>query len=170
MRRNQNGFTVLELVVVLGLSAIISLIATSFTFQAFRSSAQSEDYLTAVSNVENAGFWLSRDGCIADVVITDNLTSPAILTLKWTDWGYGQNNIYHSAIYSIKNLSAHIGQLTRQYQSSDGTNLQMVIAGYIYYNADDLDNNTTVTYESPILHFKVATRSGNACEVREYQV
>ncbi|MDO8568255.1 MAG: prepilin-type N-terminal cleavage/methylation domain-containing protein, partial [Dehalococcoidales bacterium] len=89
MKRNENGFTLLELAIAVSMSAMIALTATIFTFHALRTSARTDDHLTAIANVQNAGYWISRDAEMADSVITDNLTSPTFLILKWTDWGYG---------------------------------------------------------------------------------
>ena len=170
MKRSEHGFTLLELAVVLSMSAMIALAATTFTFHALGTTERTDAHLTVVSNAENAGYWISRDASMADNVITDNLTPPTFLILKWTDWGYGTDNVYHSATYSIENLSGGIGQLKRRHQDSSGTDQQIVVANYIYYNPADPTNSTNVTHQSPTINLIVATRFGSASEVRQYQI
>lgn len=169
MRKNEQGFTIIELVVVVSLSAMIALAATVFTFHALRTSAQNQDRLTAMSNVQNAGYWLSRDASMADDVITDNLTSPVILILKWTDWGYGTGNVYWSVSYSVDNVTSGIGQLSRRLQSSGGVDQRLLVAGNVYYDPADPDNSTNILYQNHIINLQVATRTGGAVELRKYE-
>lgn len=170
MKQKENGFTVIEMVVAFSLSAMIALAGMAFVFQSINTADRTEDHLTVVAAAENAGYWLSRDAYMADNVITDNLTSPAILVLKWTEWGYGDTNIYHSATYSIENLSDNIGHLTRHYQSSSGTDQQTTIASNIYYNPSDPTNTTSISYLSPVINLKVSTKLGDTGETRNYQI
>ncbi|MDO8567956.1 MAG: prepilin-type N-terminal cleavage/methylation domain-containing protein [Dehalococcoidales bacterium] len=170
MKRRENGFTLLELSVVLALSATIALTTTIFSFHAFNTTARTASHLTAVANVDNAGYWVSRDGVMADDVITSNLTAPAILILKWTDWGYGTDNIYYSATYSIENLSGGIGQLKRELQSSNGIEQHLNLASNIYYDPADAANSTTVAHVGSVINLRVASRFGNASETRNYQI
>ncbi len=170
MKRSENGFTLLELAVVIALTAMIALAATTFTFHALRTAAKTDDRLTALDNAQNAGYWISRDAYMADTVITDNLTAPTILILKWTDWGYGTDNIYYSATYSVDNVTSGIGQLNRRLQDSNGGDQKIVVASYICYNPADPANSTNVTYQSPPMNLRVATRYGNASEVRNYEI
>lgn len=170
MKQNESGFTILELVVTIGLSAMIALAGTVFTFHALRTSGQTEAHLTAVTSAQNAGHWISRDASMADDVITDNLTAPVILILKWTDWGYGTDNVYYSASYSVDNITDGIGQLNRRLQNSDGLDQNMLVTGHVYYDPADPVSSTNVTYQDRTINLKVAARSGSAIEVRSYQI
>jgi len=163
MKKGEKGFTLIELAVVVGLSAMIALAATTFTFHAFRTTQQTNDHLTRLANVENAGYWISRDASMADSV-TANLTPPTFLILTWTDRGYGTANIYHSVTYLIENISGGVGQLKRRHQDSSGTDQQTLIANYID------PTTTSVTYQSPTMTLRVAARCGGTSEVRVYVV
>jgi len=167
--RDERGFTVLELMVVVLLAALIALAATVFTFHALRTSAQSKDRLSALANVQNAGFWLSRDASMADNVITDNLTSPVILVLKWTEWGYETANTYWSASYSVDNVTDEIGKISRRLQNNEGLDQTITVANDVYYNPTDPDNSTKISYQNHIIKLQVATRNGAVIELREYQ-
>jgi hypothetical protein len=170
MNRSESGYTVVEMVVVVSLSVIITLAATIFTFHTFQSTEQAEDRLTTVSHVENAGYWISSDAYIADNVLADDLTPPAFLIFKWTEWGYSDDNVYHSATYTIENLTNDVGQLIRRYQNSDGDDQQTLVASYIYYNPADPTNSTSVSYQNPRVSLKIATQFGGAREARNYEI
>ena len=168
MKQNEGGFTLIELVIAVSLSVMLAAATTAFTFHALRTSAQNEARLTALSNVQNAGYWISQDASMADDVITDNLTSPTLLILKWTDWGYGTDDVYWSVSYSVDDVTDSVGKISRRLQNSEGFNQKMLVADNIYYNPSDTDNSTGISYQNHIVKLKVATRSGSAIETRTY--
>lgn len=160
----------MEMMVASVLSALITLTAAVFAYHALFTTGKTENHLVIAANAENAGYWIKHDATMADNILTENLTPPAILVLKWTEWGYEQDNIYHTATYSIENVSDNIGQLKRRYQTSTGTDRQMVVAGNVYYNPADPDNSTAVTHQSPAVILKLATQAGTAGIYREYRI
>lgn len=163
IKKSEKGFSLIELIIVVGLSAMIALMAATFIFHALRTTQQNNEHLTRLANVENAGYWISRDASMADSV-SANLTPPSLLFLTWTDWGYETDNVYHSITYSIENISGGVGQLKRRHQDSNGTDQQTLIANYI-------DPTTTnVTYHTPTLTLRVAARSSGTSEVMVYEV
>lgn len=170
MKRNEKGFTIVEMVVAVSLAAMLALAATAFTFHALRTSAKTQDSLVALSSVQNAGYWVSHDANMADDVITTDLTAPAIMVIKWTDWGYGEDNIYYSATYSVDDVTAGVGKLNRRLQSSDGLDQRTLVADNIYYDLSDPANSTNVTYQNQTIEFRVAAHSGSGVEVRNYEI
>lgn len=170
MKNRENGFIVVELAIAISVMAVIAFTATTFTFHSLRAAGQSDNQLAVLSNAQNAGYWISRDAYMADNVIADNLTPPAFLILKWTDWGYGTSNVYHTATYSIEDISGGVGRLKRRHQNSVGADEQIVVANYIYYNLADPTNSSGVTYQTPTINLKVVTQLGDHSEVREYQI
>ncbi len=170
MKRSERGFTLIELAVVISLSAMIALAVVTFTFHTLRNAAKAEDHLTAIANAENAGYWISRDAYMADTVITTNLAAPTIFIFKWTDWGYDTDNIYYSATYSVDNITSGIGQLNRRLQNSNGDDETTMVARYVYRNLADPANTTNVTYQSPIISLKVTTRFVSGNETRDYNI
>lgn len=170
MKYRETGFAIIELVVAVGIIGLIASAATSVVFHAFNDTQRTNDHFTAVRSLENAAYWIGRDARMADVLNTTNLTSPAILILKWTEWGYGTDSVYHQATYSVDNITGNIGNLTRRYENSEGANQQILVANNIYYNPADPSNSTNITYQSPILNLRVATSFGAATEKKEYQI
>ena len=85
LKENERGFTLIELLVAIAiLSAIVGV--TSMTIiTTMRVSSDSNDWVVALRQVQNAGYWISRDAQMAQTVTTDE---PGIfLTLSWADWG-----------------------------------------------------------------------------------
>jgi len=170
MKQGEKGFSLIELIVVTAVIALISGAATMTVFQVVKSTESSNDRMTAGNQVQNAGYWISRDAQMAESVTTDNLTPPDFLILKWTDWGYDEDSIYHSVVYSLENVSGGIGKLRRTHQDSVGTDEQLLVAEYIYYNPSDPDNTTKASYESGVLIMQLVAVFGDAEETREYRI
>jgi len=176
MKRSESGFTFIEFLVVMAIVAIIAGAAGATTLQLFASTERSNDHMTAVRQVQNAGYWISRDALMAES--TDNVTTPPdFLILRWTEWDKDKKkpSIYHSVTYSFQDLSDEIGKLKRQHliHDADGDeigNKTTLVAEYIYYNPDDPDNTTKANYENSVLTVQIAAAIGEANEIREYRV
>ncbi len=170
IKRDQGGFTLIELLVVMAIAALMVGAASMTTFQVTDITQRSNDHMTAVRQVQNAGYWISRDALMAEQVIVDSDPETAdFLTVLWTEWDYGEDSIYHSVIYSFQDLSNGIGKLKRTHWSSAGANEQTLVAEYIYYNPDDPDNTTKVSYQSPVLTMQITASLGEAKETKEYR-
>jgi len=170
MRQAENGFSLIEVIVVTAVVALIAGAASMTMFQVVKSTESSNDRMTAGNQVQNAGYWISRDAQMAESVTTDDLTPPYFLILKWTDWGYDEDSIYHSVVYSLEDVSGGIGKLKRTHQDSVGTDEQRLVAEYVYYNPSDPDNTTKASYESRVLTLKLVAVFGDAEETREYRI
>jgi len=170
MKQSERGFTLIETLVGIAILALIAGAATMATFQVINVTKSSNDHITAVRQVQNAGYWISRDALMAENVIVDDLTPPDFLILNWTEWGYDEDSTYHSVRYSFQDLSDGIGKLRRTYWSSAGINEEILVAEYIYYNPGDSDNTTKASYPSSVLTVQIAASFEEANETREYRV
>ena len=172
MKRSERGFTLIELLVVLAISAVITIAAGMATVQVISVTRNSNDNMTVIRQVQSAGYWISRDALMAEYASVGS-NPEDFLTLNWTEWSHDEDedSIYHTVTYSFQGLSADgIGKLIRTYSSSDGANVQTLVAEYIYYDASDPSNTTKVSYVPPVLTLQVASVAGEVTEVREYQV
>ena len=171
MRYSERGFTLIELAVAVAIIALIGSAAAATTFQVIRGSQSGNNRMTAVSQIQNAGYWIGRDVQMAESVDADGLAFPDFIVLNWTERDYdGGDSIYHSATYFFEDLSDDIGKLKREHWSSAGANEQTLIADYIYYDHDDPDNSSKVSYQSPLLTLQLTAISGDAAETREYRM
>ncbi|MFH1639842.1 MAG: prepilin-type N-terminal cleavage/methylation domain-containing protein [Chloroflexota bacterium] len=169
MKLDEKGFTLIELVVVGGTMALIMGAASLVLFHVVSDTQRTSDHITTVHQTENAGYWISRDTQMAEGITAEGLSAPEFLVLRWTDWGYGEDTIYHVVSYSIEDLSDGIGDLKRTHQDSSGANEERIVAENIYYNPSDPENTTQVSYENEILNLRVVTIFGESQESKEYQ-
>ncbi len=171
MKQGKNGFTLIGLAVTLAITAIIGSAAATATFQIARSTGRNGNHMTAVRQVQNAGYHISHDAQMAESVIADNLTPPNFLVLNWTEQDYdGGDPTYHSVTYFIEGLSDGVGKLKRSHWSSAGASEETLIAEYIYYDLDDPENTSKPAYQSPVLTIRLVALYEETRETREYQV
>lgn len=88
---NQKGFTLIELMIAIAITALITGGAASAIFQVFNVNTLNSDHMKAIRQVQNAGFWISQDSQMAQIVVTDDDGTTAeteILILTWTGWEY----------------------------------------------------------------------------------
>jgi prepilin-type N-terminal cleavage/methylation domain-containing protein len=95
--RSKRGFTLIEILVAMAISAALSLGITMTIFQVMNVNASSNAHLQAVAQVQNAIHYLNRDVQMAQSVQPQG-TSGFPLTLKWTSWS---NNDSNQVIYSL---------------------------------------------------------------------
>ena len=169
MKRSESGFTLIELLVAMAIVALLAAAAGATTLQLFASTERSNDHMTAVRQVQNAGYWISRDALMAES--TDNLTThPEFLILNWTEWGYDEESIYHKVTYFFDLSDDGIRKLIRTHEINGEASEQTLVAEHIYYNPEDPDNTTKANYESPVLTVQIAAAIGEANEIKEYRV
>lgn len=121
INKNQRGFTLLELMVAIGLAGIISSAITMTVFQMFTTNARSSAHMMAVKQVENAIHWVRQDVQMAQIVEPSGGTGFP-LNLTWVDW----NNTVNQVTYNLED-----GQLERQHCVNGGEPSSMVVARHI---------------------------------------
>jgi prepilin-type N-terminal cleavage/methylation domain-containing protein len=87
--RRDMGFTLIELVMAMAIGAIISVAVVASIAQALNGSSRSSNHMVAVRQVQNAGYWVSRDAAMAQTTATD----PDFLILSWTGWDNKQTQV-----------------------------------------------------------------------------
>ena len=170
MREDEHGLSTIALIVSILIMSMIALGASMTIIQVMRVTAQSDSHMTALQQVQNAGFWISRDAQMADNVTTDNLSGTNFLVLSWTEVDDSDNTTDHSATYFFEELSGGIGRLKRNHSSSAGLNNETLVAQHISYDPADPVNTSNVSYTSPSLTLKLVAIFADASETREYQV
>lgn len=171
MKLSEKGYTLIELLVAITIMVTASGAAGGAIFQVIRNTQRNNDHMTVVSQVQNAGYWISRDVQMAlSVNTTDNLTLPNFLVLSWTEWTDSGTPVYHSARYSFDNVTDSVGKLKRNYWSSAGANQTTLVAQYIYYNPSDATNTSNTSYQSPVLTVKLTALLEQTMESQEYSI
>jgi prepilin-type N-terminal cleavage/methylation domain-containing protein len=98
--KNEAGFTLIEILVSLAITALIGLGATMSIAQMLNQTARNNDFTTASRNAMNAVYWISRDAQMAQTISgVAGFPGTSDLSLAWVDW----NNSSHNATYSMAN-------------------------------------------------------------------
>ncbi len=170
MKHGERGFSYIELIIAITIMVLASGAAGAAIFQIFGGTERNNNHLTVVRQVQNAGHWICRDAQMAQSVTTDNLTLPDFLILSWTEWDAAGDEIYHSARYFFEDLTDGIGKLKRNHWSSAGTNEQTLVARYIYYDPNDVDDTSKASYQSHVLTVQLTALFEETLETREYKI
>lgn len=170
MSRSEQGFSAIEVIVMLSIASIIALGATMTIFQVINGTGRTNERVTVARQVQNAGNWISRDAQMAENIVTDNLSSTDFIILTWTEWDYDSDEIYHTMTYFFEGLSGGVGKLKRNHWSSAGADIDTLIADYISYDPNDPVATSNASYQNPVLKVKLAARYGDAGETREYRI
>jgi len=167
--RSQSGFTMIELAVTTALVGLLALAASSATFQVFKSAQRNRDHMVAVRQVQNAGFWIGKDGSMARTVVEgDDVDTPQLefVTFKWTDWSTGD---MHQVVYYLQDMPGGLKKLMRQYRVTDYTETieKWDVSTHI---AEGILSTISFQERPRDWRLSVAAKSGNLIEQRTYDV
>lgn len=84
INKGQRGFTLVELLVAVAISGLITSGLTMSIFQVFDSNARNSSEMTVVRQVQNAGHWVSRDTLMAQAVLPTEA-----LIVSWDQYTVG---------------------------------------------------------------------------------
>jgi prepilin-type N-terminal cleavage/methylation domain-containing protein len=97
LKNNEKGVTLIELVAAIALTGIISGSIVTGIFQVFTFNARTSNHLIAVNQVQNVGYWVSRDVQQAQQVTTSG-ASGFPLTLTWSDWDGNEYQVVYTIV------------------------------------------------------------------------
>ncbi|MFC2018553.1 hypothetical protein ACFLU4_01180 [Chloroflexota bacterium] len=170
MMRGEKGIITIEMIIATAIIALIGMAAAMVTSRVITDTERNDGHMMAVTQVQNAGYWISRDAQMAEEVTCD-AQEPNFLILTWTEQDYeGGEAVYHSVTYFFADMSAATGKLKRSYWSSAGASGETLIAEHIYYNPTDIDDTSKASYEGTELIVQLTAILGEAREIKEYRV
>jgi prepilin-type N-terminal cleavage/methylation domain-containing protein len=148
----QKGFTLIELMVAVAITGIISLGAAVSSGQLLNQTSRDRDYTLASRYVTNAIYWISHDAMMAQSIQgCEGFPGTDALSLTWTDW---DNNVF-SANYSVEN-----GVLTRKY--SDGVSVAYT---FVAQNINTGDGLTSCSSANGTLTLTVTSSVGEGSRI-----
>jgi prepilin-type N-terminal cleavage/methylation domain-containing protein len=163
LSKDQRGFSLIELVIVIALTGIITTVITMTIFQVFNMNTRTSNRMTAVSQVQNAGKLVSEDILEAQAATaSDNLA--ALLTLNWTD----QGNNKHGVVYYLEGTGG-LGTLLRKYYLNSSLNSTTKVAECIAANQTSFRPLGALP-PGGVLTFNVTATVGKETETRVYEV
>jgi prepilin-type N-terminal cleavage/methylation domain-containing protein len=170
MNRGQKGFTLIELAIAMAISGFIAASVTMTMFQIVDSSGRTSNHMTAIRQVQSAGYWVSRDAQMvqqAPTVVEDSGELQSV-TMDWTDW---DGNVYE-VVYNLVDMSGtsvkELERVQHKTTASGTTTETLTVAEFID------PANTSCEYAGGKLTFtitaQVGTGSAAQIETRTYEV
>jgi prepilin-type N-terminal cleavage/methylation domain-containing protein len=171
LHKNQKGFTLIEVLITVAIVAGIGVVTTAAIGQLVQSNRTS-NHMAAVRQVQQAGYWVNRDGVQAENINTSNVTGnggfPLTLSWNWTDLVEGGE--LHTVVYDLTNPSGELYQLERN--ATAGTNSTTTIVGqYIYFDAES-PSSTECSWNATewVLTLNITAKVGLQTESRTYEI
>ena len=162
--RKQRGFTLIELLIAVAITALVTGAIATTIYQVITGNAQSSNHITAVRQVQNAGYWITRDGQQAQEIIAGD--DPAtvgvteFLVISWNDWTAATSN---RVAYTIDG-----NDLIRSISVNGGAATVSIVARFVD------TGNTSVTLNGNVLALTVTATVSDfprvVSETREYQI
>lgn len=115
---NQRGFTLIELMVAIAITALITGGIASAIFQVFNVNTLNSNQMFAIRQVQNAGYWISQDSQMGQT-ITPGAVDGFPLDLSWTDW----DGVLHEVTYDITG-----DELRRSHSIGGGAPVETLVA------------------------------------------
>jgi len=167
MKPGERGLTLIELTVTVAIVALIAAGANMSIFQVLKGTERSNDHMTAVNQVQNAGYWVSRDAQMAQSVVNgDDPETPEdeFITLQWTNW---ENGDAHKIIYTFHDMAGGLKKLKRQHVIHDAGGVEtgnemILVAEYI--------SSASFSEQAGTWKLTVQAHPGTGTETREYEV
>ncbi|MBA7685659.1 hypothetical protein ES703_94084 [subsurface metagenome] len=172
IKRDQRGFTLIELLVALAIVALIAGAAVMTMFQVINVTKSSNDRMTVIRQVQNAGYWISHDTLMAQNVVTGNdpetPEEDEFITLSWTDrkdWEDDEDDEVHKIVYTFYDMADGLKKLKRTHLIDDVISEQTLIAEYIDSAASFFEPE-----QDDIWKLTIRAHSGTQTETREYEI
>ena len=161
LHKDQRGLTIIELLVVIVLTGIITTAITTTFFQVFDMNTRTANHMAALSQVQQAGKLVNEDILQADM-IDDSPEGGEFLILGWN------STAVHEVIYTLEDMSGGFKILQRKHYINLALDSTTKVAEYI----DPDPTKTSCDWDNvkKVLTFKVTVTVGEETEQRTYRV
>ncbi len=162
IRKDQRGLTLVELMIAIALAGIVTAGITMTVAHLFSGSTRTSNHMTAIRQVQSAGYWVSQDALQAqeEPVIGEN-PATNFLTLTWTDSATGNNT---TVIYTLVDMPSGESTRLQRRRSVEGVPTVTYVAQYID------PGETSCSWNATRLVFRVTANVGGQSETRVYEV
>jgi hypothetical protein len=154
--KRQKGYGLIEAVTGLALTMLLIVGLTTFSVQTVTLGARSTNRMQAMTQVENAGYWVSRD-----VQMAENLTLGANagfpLLLAWVDADLNE----YKVTYNVTQ-----GEMKRSLVKNDEDPVQSLIMQSI----NSTPSLTYLSYADGLLTFNITSTYKNSDATRSYKI
>lgn len=170
MKKQEIGYTLIELLVAVSIMALASVAAGMAMYQVFGGTEDNNDQMTALHQVQNAGYWISRDTQMAiSVNTTDTLVFPEFLHMGWTEWNDAGVPTYNLIQYSLENGSNNLYSLKRTQTISGGPTQELMVADHIFYQPGT-ENSSDTSISNEMILVNITSIFDDIRESREYKI
>jgi prepilin-type N-terminal cleavage/methylation domain-containing protein len=160
IHKDQRGFTLIEMLVVVVLIGLIGTGITASIIQVLKISTRASNHMVAVRQVQQAGKEVSKDTLQAqNVTCGGDYGFPLILI--WTDWD-GNNNV----VTYNRDITDRTLQRTHTINDEPQATALPIVAEYI----DPDPTKTSCDYAGGVLTFTVTAAVGTESETRIYKI
>jgi len=154
----QAGFTLIEVMIAVAIMGIIGTGIMAVISQTIKENVRNRGQMTAIQQVENAGYWVTRDTQMSQTVSPDTADSSGFpLLLEWEEWDGDEYKVTYSLIG---------GELQRSLVKNAETAVQTIVARSV--NAGS--TLTKCDYTGSRLNFTITASTDGVSETRTYSI
>lgn len=168
MKRDRRGFTLLEFLVASAIMAVVAYGASMAVSRTVGGTRRANDEMTALRQVQNMGFWMSRDLITAQSILPGDAVEtpqPDILTLVWTDWEMATTQYVY---YYTETMSGGLKRIKRH--SVVKNDAQVVVSDSTTLVAESILPPTAISQTGDMWTLVIEARVRLETQTRTYKV
>lgn len=154
--KKHKAFTLIEILIAVALVGILGAGITTFAMQTITETKRSSNHMQVIQQLQNAGFWVSRDVQMAQTV-TPGPNAGFPLQVDWTDEALNTFQV---------TFSLSEGVIQRSLVKNGQAAVTTTVARFI----DSNPGLTNCTYASNLLTFNVTSKLGQSSMSRSYKI
>ncbi|MBI2958218.1 MAG: hypothetical protein HYY32_05175, partial [Chloroflexi bacterium] len=166
--RHDRGFGLLEYLIALAVISPLAYAGTLTASSIVRGTQRSTDQMVALRQVQNMGYWMSRDLLTAQNMLPgDDSETPQLdlVAFVWTDW---ENAETHHVHYYYEDMGDNLNRVKRHVVVVNDA--QVTISDRTTSVAENILDPVSLTQSGNLWKLVVQARSRNRMETREYNV